>query len=64
SARVTRALEDNEVTTLSWSACSPNLSPIEHLGDQLMTAISHHLPPPRNRPELIAAAHEEWGNIP
>ncbi|ELU09380.1 hypothetical protein CAPTEDRAFT_106108, partial [Capitella teleta] len=45
-------------------ADSPDLSPIEHLWDQLKTAISHCLPAPRNRRDLIAADHEEWWNIP
>ncbi|ELU03393.1 hypothetical protein CAPTEDRAFT_188942 [Capitella teleta] len=35
---------------------------IEHLWDQLKTAISHRLHHPRSHRELIAAAHEEWGN--
>ncbi|ELU03761.1 hypothetical protein CAPTEDRAFT_192329 [Capitella teleta] len=56
--------EDKEVPTVSWQAYSPEQSPIEHLWDQIKRATSHILSPPRNSQKAIAAALEEWGNIP
>lgn len=65
SARATREfLDDNDVRTLSWPAFSPDMAPIEHLWDQLKSAISRRLPPPATRRQLIEAATEEWDNIP
>ncbi|ELU10970.1 hypothetical protein CAPTEDRAFT_132615, partial [Capitella teleta] len=45
-------------------AYSPDLSPMEHLWDQLKSAISQRLPLSRNRQEHSIAAQEKWGNIP
>jgi len=65
SDRVTREfLTEQEANVLGWPASSPDLSPIEHLWDQLKSAISSRHPPPRNRRDLIVAAQEEWGAIP
>lgn len=65
SARLSRDfLEDNDVQVLDWPPYSPDMSPIEHLWDQLKTAISRRRPRPGNRRQLIAAAQEEWDNIP
>ena len=49
---------------MEWPPYSPDLSPIEHLWDQLKTAIAERQPPVRNRRELVQAVHEEWNRIP
>ena len=65
SARVTREfLNDNNVDVMEWPPYSPDLSPIEHLWDQLKSAIAQRQPAPRNRRELVEAVHEEWDRIP
>lgn len=65
SARVTRDfLNENNVTVMEWPPYSPDLSPIEHLWDQLKTAIAQRQPRPCNRRELVQAVHEEWDRIP
>jgi transposase len=65
SARVTKTfLSDNEISVLDWPPYSPDFSPIEHLWDQLKSAIARRRPRPVNRQELITAAIEEWENLP
>ena len=65
SAQLTQNFLGNKNTNVSpWPACSPDLSPIEHLWDELKSAISRRQPPPRNTRELITAVREEWDNIP
>ena len=57
-------LERNHVDVLPWPAYSPDLSPIEHLWDQLGRRIARRDPRPGNRDQLVAALQEEWANIP
>ena len=57
-------LRSNNVCVMPWPACSPDLSPIEHLWDQLKSAIARRPRQPKNTRQLIAAVHEEWDNIP
>lgn len=65
AARVTTAyLEQQNIDVLDWPPYSPDLSPIEHLWDQLGRRVSRRVPPPRNRQELVDALHQEWANIP
>ena len=65
TARVTSEyLEVNNVEVLPWPPYSPDLSPIEHLWDQLGRRISIRAPRPTNRQELIEALQDEWQNIP
>lgn len=52
------------VAVLPWPSFSPDLSPIEHLWDQLGRRIAQRDNPPRTRPQLIAALTEEWNHIP
>lgn len=65
AARLTRNfLQDNNVDVMPWPPYSPDLSPIEHLWDQLKTAVARRRPSPRNRRELIEAVQDEWQRIP
>lgn len=65
SARLTQNfLRENNVTVMEWPPYSPDLSPIEHLWDQLKTAVAERQPAPRNRPQLIQVLQEEWDWIP
>lgn len=65
TARITTAyLQQHNVEVLPWPAYSPDLSPIEHLWDQLGRRVSRRAPSPTNRQELVAALQEEWQNIP
>ncbi|VDI59753.1 Hypothetical predicted protein [Mytilus galloprovincialis] len=45
-------------------ALSPDLSPIEHLWDELDKHIRRHHHPPISVNQLRAALVEEWNNIP
>lgn len=64
-ARVTMEyFRQHDVETLPWPACSPDLSPIEHLWDELGRAIAHRRPQPVTLRQLAAALREEWRNIP
>ena len=65
SARLTQDfLQQNNVNIMEWPVYSPDLSPIEHLWDQLKNAVAQRQPKPRNRRELIHVVQEEWDRIP
>ena len=55
---------EHGVNVLPWHAYSPDMSPIEHLWDQLGRRIRNLNPRPLTRPQLIAALNAEGGNIP
>ena len=64
SARVTTAFLDNQnIQRLPWPAFSPDLSPIEHLLDQLGQAVRRRQPAPVTLRQLENALREEWRNI-
>ena len=56
-------LNQNHIRVLHWPALSPNLSPIEHLWDELGRRV-----PPSKPPETLQELREElvheWNNIP
>ena len=65
SARLTTAfINNNHVQTLPWPAFSPDLSPNEHLWDQIGQAVRRRQPPPVTLRQLEIALREEWTNIP
>ena len=49
---------------LDWPPYSPDLSPSEHLWDQLDRQVRQCQPPPATRAQLTRALVEEWNNIP
>lgn len=57
-------LARNEVVPLEWPPYSPDMSPIEHLWDDLDRRVRKRPNPPSNVAQLTAALIEEWGNIP
>ncbi|KAK6183161.1 hypothetical protein SNE40_010691 [Patella caerulea] len=57
-------LAANNVNVLPWPACSPDLSPIEHLWDRLDRQVRARQHVPANRQELIQALQEEWNHLP
>ncbi len=63
-ARVsTQYLGQNNIDILPWPALSPNLSPIEHLWDELDKRFRRRHQPPESVNQLRAALVEEWNNI-
>lgn len=65
TARVTQNfLANNNIDVLPWPACSPDMSPIEHLWDALDRRIRQRRPPPANRQQLAQALQDEWQRIP
>lgn len=61
---VTAYLEQEGIECMDWPARSPDLNPIEHVGDILQRRISVRNVPPKTREELANALVEEWGRIP
>ncbi|KAK3104731.1 hypothetical protein FSP39_008898 [Pinctada imbricata] len=60
SARLTAAfLRQQRIDTLPWPAFSPDLSPIEHLWDQLGKAVRQRHPQPQTLRQLEAALQAE-----
>ena len=56
-------LRDQGVSVLPWPAFSPDLSPIEHLWDQLGRRVCERETPPRTRQELINELRVECDRI-
>ncbi len=52
------------VAVIPWPAFSPDLSPIEHLWDQLGQRVYQRPNPPRTRQMLVQALEGEWEQIP
>ena len=57
-------LANNNVQPLDRPPYSLDLSPIEHLWDQLDRQVRQRQPPPATRAQLTRALVEEWKNIP
>jgi transposase len=56
-------LNQNHIYVLPLPALSPDLSPIEHVWDELGTRIRHRQIPPETPEELCDALVHEWKNI-
>lgn len=64
-ARICREfLERSNIDVLPWPALSPDLSPIEHLWDELDRRVRRRQNPPETTAQLRTALLEEWNNIP
>ena len=57
-------LRQQAIDVLPWPAYSPDLSPIEHLWDNLDRRLRRRNPLPVNAIQLRDALQEEWDNIP
>ncbi|GFV83613.1 transposable element Tcb2 transposase [Trichonephila clavipes] len=49
---------------MEWTACSPDMNPIEHVWDALGRRVAGRQPPPKTLQELERALLEEWDRIP
>ncbi|GFW93254.1 transposable element Tcb2 transposase [Trichonephila clavipes] len=52
------------IVRMEWSACSPDMNPIQHVWDALGRRVAGHQPPPQTLQELERALLEEWDRIP
>ena len=57
-------LRQQNVNVLPWPALSPDLSPIEHLWDQLGRQVRRRRQQPETLAELANALRQEWQRIP
>ena len=57
-------LNQNHIRVLPWPALSLDLSPFEHLWDELGRRFRHRQNPPETLQELRDAIVHEWNNIP
>ena len=65
TARITVAYFNNQnIRTLPWPSLSPDLSPIEHLWDELDRRLRVRNVPPATSDELFAVLQEDWETIP
>lgn len=65
SASVVRQyLQEDNISTLDWTACRPNLNPIECVWDQLGQSIRSRRNQPTTLDELGTALREEWERLP
>ncbi|GFY35957.1 DDE_3 domain-containing protein [Trichonephila clavipes] len=60
---VEECLQSEDITRMDWPAYSPDLNPLEHVGDMLGRRIAARQPPPTCLPELRSALLDEWCNI-
>ena len=57
-------LQQEGVEVLPWPAFSPDVSPIEHLWDELDNRVKSRDVLPQNRQQLQQALQDEWARIP
>ena len=57
-------LATQNIVPIDWPPYSPDLSPIEHLWDELDRRIRNRRNPPNTIPQLANALVQEWNNIP
>lgn len=56
--------QQQQINVLPWPAVSPDLSPIEHIWDELERRLRRRQNPPENHHQLAQALQEEWNNMP
>ena len=65
TAGITVAYFNNQnIRTLPWPSLSPDLSPIEHLWDELDRRLRVRNVPPATPDELFAVLQKDWETIP
>ena len=60
----TQFLTANNVNVMEWPSMSPDLSPIEHIWDELDRRVRARPNQPTNLPQLQATLLQEWNNLP
>jgi len=60
---VTAYLQSKAMTSVPWSAMSPDFDPIQHIWDMLGRLIQAREPPVQNIRQLEAALHREWQQL-
>jgi transposase len=63
SRAITAYLQSEAVTSVPWSAMSPDLKPIEHILDMVGRCIQAREPPVQIILQLEAALHREWQQL-
>ena len=63
SRAVTAYLQSEAVTSVPWSAMSPDLNPIEHIWDILGRRMHARELPVQNIRQVEAALHWEWQQL-
>lgn len=64
-ARITtQFLQANQINVLDWPPLSPDMSPIEHVWDELGRRVYARNPPPQTIQQLQQALIAEWNNLP
>ena len=51
---------NHDITSIKWSAQSPDLNPIENIWQQLKLTLEKRIIQPKNKKELLEALQEEW----
>ena len=65
TARVTQQfIANNNISLLNWASMSPDMSPVEHVWDELKRRVYARPQPPVNAQQLEDAVIEEWNAIP
>ncbi|GFX83337.1 transposable element Tcb2 transposase [Trichonephila clavipes] len=57
-------LFEEGIVRMEWSACSPDMNPIEHVWDALGRRVAGRQPHPQTLQELERALLEEWDRMP
>ena len=60
----TQFLTADNVNVMEWPSMSPDLSPIEHIWDELDRCVRACPNQPTNLPQLLATLLQEWNNLP
>ena len=60
----TDLLTENDIDVMDWPPYSPDLSPIEHLWDELDRRVRRRRNVPQTLGQMRQALQEEWNNIP
>ncbi|GFW28404.1 transposable element Tcb2 transposase [Trichonephila clavipes] len=56
-------LFEEGIVRMVWPVCSPDMNPVEHVGDALGRRVACRQPPPQTLQELKRALLEEWDRI-
>ena len=57
-------LQANGINVIDWPAMSADMSPIEHVWDELGRRVRNRVPPPANVAQPSQMFIQEWNNSP